>query len=66
MAVLNNRLDGCVATLDRKPMAIIFSQVCPAPYDKDPAFLAMDKCSEIEKRFDDDNARSNQDPTGNE
>lgn len=45
---------------------IIFSQVYPAPYDVDPTFLAMDKCREIEKRFDDDIARSSRDSPGNE
>lgn len=28
------------------------SQVYPAPYDKDPTFMAIDKCPEIEKHLD--------------
>jgi hypothetical protein len=44
----------------------ITSQVYPAPYDKDPTFLAWEKCPEIEKRFADDIARNSQDSPGNE
>ncbi len=44
----------------------IVSQVYPAPYDKDPTFLAMDKCPEIAKRFADGISQSNRDSPGNE
>jgi hypothetical protein len=42
-----------------------FSQVYPAPYNQDPTFLAIGKCPEIEKHFD-EIARGRRDLPGNE